>query len=206
MNLASYVRTLDKEQNIKAGAVEGGDTYDFRMYPTCPPTTSIVFRGGQCWYKAFAFYPYPILIPSYTVDLTDTDKVSTRMGYSGYDYTFTNASWYVPCIVVLPSATFGTPPEPPDTWPTEVPDTALYLYGGTSAAPYMTEYETAAEAEDACLEIHGDAAAFYGIAIGGLILRNNGNIVNINQWMPVDKINRGRSYLFGQRRYGWEMG
>ena len=70
----------------------------------------------------------------------------------------------------------------------------------------MEEFETAAEAEDACREIRGDAAFSYGVAAAGLVLRNNGNTDSPNQYMPVDMVNRGRSYLFGKKRYGWELG
>ncbi len=201
-----YLQRLESQQAKRAGDTQT-DQYSFRLSCTCPPSTSITFRRGTAWWPGYAFYPAPVSIPSYTVDLTDPDKVSVRRSYSGYTYTFTNAYWYAPCIVIITGYAFGTPPEPPDTWPDEPPDTSLYLYGDHGgSSPYFEEYENAAEAEDACRAIIGEQASYYGIAAGGLILRNNGNTATFNQYMAVDPINRGRSYLFGQKRYGWELG
>jgi len=199
------VRRLERAQRQQAGAVQNADAYQFIVSPTCPPSTSIVYRGGLAWWSAAEFWPAGWYIPGYTVDLTDSAKVSVRINYSGYTYTFTNAYWYAPCVVILTNYATWPPPEPPATWPTEPPDTIFYLYGGIGA-PYFQEFETAAEAEDACRLIRGDPVAYYGLVMASIILRNNGNIADPNQWMPVDKINRGRSYLFGGRRYGWEMG
>ena len=199
----SVLRRMDKEQKRYAGTVQT-DAYAFKLSPTCPPSTSLRFNGGLAWWPAYSLYPAGFFIPSYIVDLTDPDKVSVRRGYSGYTYTFTNANWYAPCVFVV-SQNFWPPPESPDTWPDTVPDDAAYLYG-RSTSPYLNEYETASEAEIALREIVGENAAYYGIAAGGIVLRNNGNTTAPNQYMSVDKINRGRSYLFGSKRYGWEMG
>lgn len=192
------VNALWKQQRQRAGSAQG-DTDSFRLSPTCPPSTSIAFRGGLAWWPAYSFWPAGFYIPSYTVDLS---TVSVRINYSGYTYTFTNANWYAPCIFTI-SQSLWPPPE--DTWPTTIPDDSIYLYGGVGS-PYLEEFETAGEAEIALREIIGDRASFSGIAAGGLILRNNGNTADENQYMPVDQINRGRSYLFGSKRYGWEMG
>lgn len=202
--VSGRLRRMDKEQKRKAGTVQT-DAYSFNLSPTCPPSTSITFRGGLAWWPANSFEPAGFYIPSYTVDLTDPDKVSVRRGSDGYTYTFTNANWYAPCIVTI-RGMLWPPPEPPDTWPETVPDNALLLYGRQTVPPYLDEFETAAEAEIAYQEIIGQRALSYGIAAGGLILRNNGNTIDPNQYMSVDKINRGRSYLFGGKRYGWEMG
>jgi len=194
---------LERSQRQRAGTVQNADNYQFTISPTCPPSTSIVFRGGLSWYPAWVVYPAGYYIPGYTIDLTDSDKVSVRPNYTGYTYTFTNPYWYAPCVVIIYVA--WPPPVPPATWPTEPPDSSLYLYGGI-AAPYFQEFETAAEAEDACRMIRGDTASAYGIVAGSLILRNDGNTTDPNQYQPVDRVNRGRSYLFGGKRYGWEMG
>jgi hypothetical protein len=195
------IAQLARGQERQAGTIQS-DAHAFLLSPTCPPSTSITFRGGLAWYPAYSAYPAGFFIPSYTVDLTDSDKVSVRRGSSGYTYTFTNAYWYAPCVVIVTG--YATWP-PPDPWPEEPPDTILYLYGrGTS--PYLNEFETAAEAEDALREIVGELGAYYGVVAGGLVLRNNGNITSPNQYMSVDKINRGQSYLFGNKRYGWELG
>lgn len=204
LSLDSQLRRLEQQQRQRAGSTSHADSYAFLLSPACPPSTSVRFQGGLAWFPAYATYPTGFYIPSYTVDLTDPDKVSVRLGRIAYTYTFTNADWYVPCVVVI-SQQLWPPPVPPDTWPDTVPDNALYLYGGVGS-PYMEEFETAAEAEVALREIRGDVAGYYGIAAAGLVLRNNGNTTDSNQYQQVDQVNRGRSYLFGNKRYGWEMG
>lgn len=202
--LDGRLRRLEKQQQRQAGTVRSADDYQFTVSPTCPPSTSITYHGGLAWWTVAEIYPAGFHIPGYTVDLTDPDKVSVRVT-PGYTYTFTNAYWYAPCVLGLASDIWP-PPEPPATWPTEPPDDILFLYGDVGA-PYLAEFETAAEAEVACREIRADFAVPYGIIIAGLILRNNGNTVEPNQYQPVDMMNRGRSYLFGGRRSNsWKLG
>jgi len=163
-----------------------------------------MFRGGLAWWPMYSFYPAGFYIPSYVVDLTDSNKVSVRRNYSRYTYTFENAYWYTCCIVIITG--YATWP-PPATWPEDPPDTIFYLYGDRGGtAPYFLEYETAAEAEVACMGLNREAANFYGVVAGALVLRNNGNTVTENQYLAVDPINRGRSYLFTGKGYGWELG
>lgn len=198
------IRRLEREQTKKAGIIRNQDDYQFIISPTCPPSTNLVFRGGLAWWTAAELYPAGFYIPNYTIDITDPDKVSVR-AFPGYTYTFTNAYWYAPCVIGLASDVWP-PPEPPDTWPTEPPNDILFLYGDV-ASPYLAEFETAVEAEDFCREIRGDIATQYGIIMSGLILRNNGNTIDPNQYQAIDAVNRGRSYLFGGRRSNsWKLG
>jgi hypothetical protein len=203
MDMYWRMRQLSRQMQAQSHSVAHADSVQFALFPTCPASTSIVFAGGLGWYSANALWPSGYYLPTYEVDLTDPAKVSVRRSYSGYTYTFTNAHWYAPAIVII-SNYIWPGPAPPDTWPEEPPDDMLYLYGqGTS--PYLAEFETAAEAEEACTEIIGENAAPYGVAAGGVILRNNGDVTNANQYMPVDFANWGRSYLFGGKRYGWKL-
>ena len=197
------IRGAEREERRRAGSVQNTDTYQFLISATCPPSTSISFRGGMCWYPSSYALSYGYYIPSYTVDLTDSDKVSVRVNYSSYTYTFTNANWYIPCFIVLSGNGLGAKEE----WPTTVPDNSIYLQGTTSSSPYMEEFETYREAEDELLAA-GDiqVAENYGIVSSGLILRNNGNTTEPNQYMEVDSVNRGRSYLYWNTKSAWEMG
>lgn len=201
--LDGQIRRLERQKRQDAGAVQNADTYQFVVSPTCPPSTSIVFRGGLWWYPSYYFFSYGYYVPSYTVDLTDVDKVSVRLNYSGYTYTFTNAYWYVPCFITLdPYGLRGY-----ETWPDTVPDDALYLAGTITSSPYMEEFATYREAEDELMATGViQSAENYGFPTCGAILRNNGNITDPNQWMPVDRVNRGRSYLYWDLRAGWELG
>ena len=196
-----------ERQRARSGATPNQDGYAFTLHATCPPSTSVYYRGGYSWQVIGYLVEYGWYVPSYTVDLTDSEKVSVRPGYGGYTHIFTNAYWYAPCLFLVSNTM--TPPEPPDEWPAEIEDHSIYLYGRigwTGVPPYLTEYETAAEAESAFLEIIGDAVTSRGTICGGIILRNNGNTSSPNQYQAVDPVNRGRSYLFGAKRYGWYMG
>ncbi|NIV37613.1 MAG: hypothetical protein GWN58_51795, partial [Anaerolineae bacterium] len=95
VQLDRQVQRLEQAQARRAGSVQT-DAYQFKLSPTCPPSTSIRFNSGLAWWPLYAYYPTPILIPSYEVDLTDSAKVSVRLNYSGYTYTFTNSYWYAP--------------------------------------------------------------------------------------------------------------
>ena len=204
--VSGQLRRMDKQQQRRAGTVQT-DSMAFTLHPTCPPSTNVTFRGGYAWQVVGYLIEYGWYTPSYTVDLTDPNKVSVRGGSGGYTYTFTNPYWYAPCLFVISNNM--DPPEPPDTWPAEIENYRIYLYGRIGVVgvpPYLTEYETAGEAEDGCWQIVGAVAAGYGVVVGGIILRNNGNITDANQYEPVDVVNRGRSYLFGEKRYGWNFG
>ena len=195
---------LGRARYTGAGQTQQG-AQDFILACTCPPSTAIIFRGGLAWWSNAAFWPAGFLIPTYRVDLAEPAKCSVYIGHSGYTYTFTNANWYVSALVVISNQLWapssGIPP-----YPETVPDEAIEFYSGLAVSPYFTEYETAEEAEVALRAIDGDYAIQHGIVAGGIVLRNNGNVAAPNQYMPVDPVNRGRSYLFGARRVGWQMG
>lgn len=189
----NQLHRLEVEERRRAGTVQT-DRYAFTLSCTCPPSTSIHFRGGLAWWPLYASYPAGFYIPSYTVDLSDTDKIDAG------NFIFTNAGWYRGCLVGVDQSDVWPPPAPPDTWPEEPIDDLIYL------RRTFDEYETAAEAEIGAREIIGDNAAYYSLVMGCIVLRNNGDTTNYNQFMPIDPVNRGRSYLFGGNRYGWELG
>ena len=192
VQLDRQVQRLELNQQRRAGSVENADTYRFRLSPTCPPSTSITFHGGLAWWPAYSSYPAGFFIPTYTVDLSDTSKT-----YG--EFIFSNANWYSAVLLGL-EQDMWPPPAPPDTWPDTLPDGCIYL------ARSGDEFETAVEAEVTVRELVGSRVARYGVCMGGVVLRNNGNIIDYNQFLPIDPINRGRSYIFGnQKRYGWEL-
>jgi len=189
VQLDRQVQRLEQQQRRRAGNVENSDTYRFRMSPTCPPSTSITFHGGLAWWPVYAFWSNGFFIPTYTVDLSDITKT-----YG--DFKFTNPYWYAAVLLGVDQDLWP----PPDPWPDSLPDGCLYMYRSSD------QFETAAEAEVKSRELVGDQVAYYSVCMGGVILRNNGNVLDYNQFMPIDPINRGRSYIFGNhKRYGWEL-
>ena len=189
--IRNRMQDIEKKQERMAG--RAGDDYpqSFTLSPTCPPSTSVHFTGGFRWEVLGYLIERGWTMPGYTVDLSNPDDWYPW-------YTYTNAYWYSPCLFVVPKWTY--PPEFPNPWPDDIPNKP-YLYG------FMTgEYETAAEAEDACRGICMEELN-RGTNAGGIILRNNGNLITYeDQFMPIDMVNRGRSYLFDAKRYGWYVG
>jgi len=198
VQLDRQVRRLEQGQQRRAGSVQNRDTYQFRISPTCPPSTSIVLRGGLIWNTANWVENWGWYIPSYTIDLTDTAKARW---YNRTTYTFTNAGWYAPGSLVPRAYSAGLSAK--EEWPDTVPDNSLYMKGTTGAFPRVQEFETAAEAEERLLEYEASWGEFWGPPTTGLIIRNNGNITESEQYLPVDPVNRGRSYLFMNITPGW---
>jgi len=198
------IRRLEQVQQQQAGTVQNADNYQFTVHPTCPPSTSIVFRGGLCWYPP-AFAPaHGWFVNSYAADLADTDIVTTNTSFIYYSYTFTNAYWYAGCVLVL---TYGLNPDTFGLKPATLPDLSITLAGTNSGlADGFEEYATAAEAEDALAAMSVERANSVGLPMTALVLRNNGNTTDANQWMSIDRVNRGRSYLLWDYRQAWEIG
>lgn len=192
------IRELEKQQKRAASPTQAWDSYEFIVSPTCPPSTSIFFRGGMAWWSSQDTYGRGFYIPSYEVDLADSTKTSVRVAYSGYTTTFTNAYWYVGFAIFLAAAGLAAREE----WPATVPNQSVYL-STDYTFPYYREFETAAEAEEDLMDVNLQRGSDYGIPAGGVILRNNGVTGKENQYMPIDRVNRGRSYLFWRARNGW---
>lgn len=198
--LEGRLSRIEKKQAQRAGAAQNWDAYQFTAGAICPPTTSIYVRGGRMvwpasWAEGVSYY-----LSDETLDFTTPEA---SIAYQ-WPYSFTNANWYLPVYVVI--AWLGAY--------TTIEDTGygtprFRLYGADYYSFYgggFVEYETSGEAEDA---IDGTNPDFYqdhicevGLPICRVILRNNGTVGEPYQFMPVDAVNRGRSYLWGQFRNG----
>jgi len=154
------------------------------MTPTLPPSTSINVRGGWVVYPMLSGYGGTWKVPSSTFDLTDFDIIS-------YNIRFTNPYWYTLFIVSLLDPR---------------PDANLELL---ITGPYntdfalsgkITQWATAVEAEstlfDASYQSGVDPAGEGAIVLGSIVIRNNGDTIGVNQFQPIDGVNRGRSYIF----------
>jgi hypothetical protein len=84
---------------------------------------------------------------------------------------------------------------------------ALGLRGGgapgTTGTPLLVdigaEYATAVEAEQAAIAVTSQDVYNGAIPLGLLVLRNDGTLVAANQFLPIDAVNRGRSYILRRR-------
>ena len=187
--VSNQIKRLDKEQQRRAGSVQNRDMYEFTISPTCPPSTSIIFRGGLIWRTAAGTNSYGWYIPSYEVDLTDP--------YITYSSSVCpNAYWYY-AVNIVPNTYYLPGLTAKEEWPETAPERSIYFRE-------VSEWvETAATAENNVLRNERSSGQFYGPCTTSVILRNNGNTVDINQYMPIDPVNRGRSYLFMNITPGW---
>jgi len=122
------INKLKKQQSAIANSGRGGDWFELKVAPTCPPSKRLHIHGGKefnTW--RVADYNYrAYTIPDLIADLEDADEVQV-------DVSFTNAGWYK-CYALL----LKLPEEPIE--PT-ISDWKFHLWGDEE------ELETAAEAE-----------------------------------------------------------
>jgi hypothetical protein len=168
------VALLEQEQERAAAFEQPWNWWSFKVQPTCPPSTSIRYPAdymfGDCYRRQSNWS-----VEAATCDLTDSDD-------SGLSITFANAGYYTDLTLQLRD---GGEFEPA---------VKLVVYNSGS------EYATAAEAENAAYPdvssgvLVGEWLDDYPLCI--VIARNNGNTAEENQFMPIDNVNRGRSYLW----------
>lgn len=182
--LAKQMRGVDKAQGRAAGFVPGNDWYQLRVAASCPPDKQLHLRGGlvYCGYYGGAYSDYnnrAYTVPDLTADLADSTSVSV-------DITFTNANWYKFAMLLLKLPTVIEEPTESD-W-------LFYLFETGE------EFETPAEAE-AWMESetfrHGDPwSGERGYPLVGVVLRNDGQTGVSGAFLPVDVVNRDRSYIW----------
>ena len=98
-SLDTRIGTLRKQEQQRAGTVEGNDWYVLRVAPSCPPDKRIHLRGGHVaagyFGRTWADYRHRVYtVPDLTADLADPTSV-------GADPSFTNANWYKLAILGL---------------------------------------------------------------------------------------------------------
>jgi len=196
-SLQQRVNSLQTQANRYGGFVQDESWYQFRVSPTCPPSKELHMQGGRMYatynptgadlddyeYRAWT-------VPSLTADLADVNSVTV-------DVTFEHAGYYqffilelrIPLVVEQPSAS--------DWW--------FYLH------TIYNEFATAGEAEawsqseafqydpdEDCAWKHPPYpnTAFVAYPLCGLVLKNDGNPGGGCPILPVDLVNRGRSYMW----------
>lgn len=170
--------------------VDDASWYQFRVAPTCPPSRRLHMHGGRtylCYNSTSAdlddYEERAYTVPDLIADLADTNSVYT-------DVVFTNANYYQLFYLELRTPAILENPLSRD-W-------SFYLHGTGD------EFETAAEAEawlnsetfqESSPWDHGsiDIVAY---PLCGLVLRNDGTVGGGCHILPVDYVNRGRSYMW----------
>jgi hypothetical protein len=186
-------RRLERQQRRHAAFENNADAYLYRVRPSCPPDTRIwvTMPAGALWSPpagnsiAAGWFPEPAAF-----DLFGGVNVVNAI------YQFVNPHWYIACTAV-----------PWDLW-SDSPYVALFGPGteGGFTGGIETEYETAVEAEVALGAFLTDGMTYMGPPACQLILRNDGNVNLPLQILPIDAVNRGRSYLLQHEvRAKWSL-
>ena len=228
--LTSQINDLRNSVSRAKGRENVIQDYDFSISPTCPPSTAVVVRQGKVWINSawWFFLGYIVEKPSDTVDFGDHNNI----GYYQWpnppqgpalDLSFENAGHYK-AIALMFSATqdgwvFGERVSEDESFYEGNGDWKYYVLGG------QQEHATAqgAEAEIDVMLNGGlgdnagvdpsndnDSRGIYSwiyFPLWTIIFRNNGTTESPNAILPIDLLNRGRSYLYRDlRAKNWVLG
>lgn len=167
------------------GAKEGDwPWYEFRVSASCPPDKRVHMRGGTLWMGPgswdYTNFGTGNIIDAQVADFEDSSSI-------GRDVTFATASYYQSYILL-----FGG----------DNPYVTKFVLWGTTS-----EWATAVEAEQSIMQqmttefIYGildweEQPWMMGYPVCGVILRNDSITGAAGAILPIDAINRGRSYIW----------
>lgn len=160
------VKRLGKAEARAAAYVTDPEHYQFRVAVSCPPDTRLHMRGGLMYDQYDGDAQF---VADETIDLTDPAQMM------GQTYTFTVANAYLIYVLAL----------------YVVPLANEYLLLGSDV-----EYATAAEAEQELATLYDQDWWNVTYPLCGLVLRNDGTVGTGYHILPVDRVNRGRSYVW----------
>ena len=181
---------VDRRPKMKPRQTYNAD--QFRIAPTCPPSTGFWMKGGIMF--GGPDNSYNLRGHTWWVDSILADFSPSTGAAVSWTYDFTNAYYYTPVCVTLSTgggqaARLGT-------------EVTFNVYPGATV-----EYATSTAAENAAWNLIGPNGeevyyAEYPLAI--IILRNNGLLAPdayaSGQLYPIDAVNRGRSYIWWDAR------
>lgn len=175
--LDRQVRALERQANRAAAYEPHADWWRFAVSVSQPPDTRLHMRGGFLYSNPYMGYGYGggrWRIEPRSFDLSD-------VAVTGESVTFAHSYWYLGWVVVHQV-----------TYPDYTPSRPIWVAASDEVA-------TAAEAEEGALDwlhVAWSYAWENGIVLGVVVLRNNGDTGQPNQFQPIDAVNRGRSYLW----------
>lgn len=190
MSLDNRLRTLERTQDRKAANVEVPREYDFLISPFCPPDKRLYIRGGYAT-ESYAFDGVVLQSATPIVICDFENEEETQLAL-----TFTNANYYLPIILCYYGDWIGVR--------TFDLDYELPVFDNVTG----TEVATAAGAEaqiDAWMNGYTDWS-YYRFPLRGVVLRNNGETGVPYAILPIDSVNRGRSYLYRDARSWVSLG
>lgn len=175
-----------RQQQVYAAFEPDNIWYQLRTSVACPPDKTVNVRGGVVTPSArWATFEETDILPSVEVDFTNTES-------TGIDLSFTNSGYFFPIILCLAGDWIAYQGyDDPDIYEYPIFDNVT-----------GTEVATAAEAES---QIDGflngvDQWYNYRLPLSGIVFKNDGNTEATGSILPIDCVNRGRSYLYRDAR------
>jgi len=179
-----HLRALARQQEKQAAYVESPRWYDFLIAPSCPPDKRLHIRGGYAT-ESYNFGGVVVQATTPAMICDFENEAETDMGL-----VFINANYYLPIILCYYGEWIAFRTLDPDLY-TQVFDNVT-----------GTEVATAVEAEaqiDAWMNGYTEWS-YYRFPLRGVVLRNTGATGISYEIMPIDAVNRGRSYLYRDPR------
>lgn len=195
MNLDSGFPLSDRiarlrQRQEKAAAFEPNDMWSrFKVAPSCPPSKRLYIRGGIATPELrIGANILDDFIPDWVCDFENEDE--TQMALS-----FTNAGYYLPIILCyywnwVLNRSLGAGYEEP-------------VFDNVVGSEVATAQEAEAQI-DAFLNGYTDWY-YYRMPLWGVILKNDGRAGANYAILPIDQVNRGRSYLYRDARAQWAI-
>lgn len=188
MTLLSRLNALNRNVAAAKSRANIIQDYDFLVTTTCPPSTAININGGKAWIdsNAWGYVYYVVQQPSDTLDFataTDIEWETDPTGLAAGDpfiLSFSNPNYYISVALAI---------------------NHNYIASGTGEQyevySDMVEYATASEAEEAIdAFLNGGIFGYSDLRLWTIVFRNNGVTDTQGAILPIDVINRGRSYLY----------
>ena len=190
--LVETLGRLRKTTDRQSAFVPQESWNQFRVSPTCPPSTRLYVRRGRIYagynptradIDDWEFHAWTV--PSLSADVADPDSVTI-------DVTFTTANYYqffflelrVPAVIEEPNES----------------DWSFYLHGTGDefgAAPEAELWLDSYDFQRSSPWDHGDIDVdTVAYPLCGLVLRNDGRTGVSGAILPIDLVNRGRSYIW----------
>ena len=190
LGLNRRLESLERSGDVAAASVAVDRAYDFLVAPSCPPDKRLHIRGGYAT-ESYGFDGTMLQsdTPSVTCDFQDFTDTQMELVFNG-------AGYYLPIILCYHGA-----------W------ISRRSYAESYEHPVFdnvagTEVATAAEAEaqiDAWMNGYTDWS-YYRFPLRGVVLRNDGDVGSPYAILPIDLVNRGRSYLYRDARSWTSLG
>jgi hypothetical protein len=176
--LGNRIKAIEQQNATKAANVEESLSQHFRVAVSCPPDTLIHVRGGNVFEGQYWLgVGYGYYIPDFSVDFSDP------AGIDNYTGNFTNAGYYIG--IIAGRGFYGED---------------RYVIGG--GVEYATASEAEAYIEDVAL-VSGPWMGYDdngGLPLCGIVLRNDGRVGVDGAVLPIDRVNRSRSYYWKDLR------